>query len=243
MTARFARPQGVLLDIEGTTSSIKFVYDVMFPFVREHLNDYLQHHWADESVQACLPLLAEDVEQPSDWLQGQSQADQVQTVCQAVIEMMDNDRKATGLKQLQGLIWKSGFESGEMVAHVYDDVIPAIEQWKQLGIDIRIYSSGSIGAQKLFFGHTTGGSLLDRFSNHYDTTTGSKRDSASYTKIAGEYDCESDQVLFVSDVVAELDAAKTAGLATALSIREGNPPVEDGHGHPTIHSFSEIAFD
>jgi len=127
-----------------------------------------------------------------------------------------------------------------MVAHLYDEVADCIKAWKQSGIDVRIYSSGSIEAQKLFFGHTVAGDLLDQFSGHYDTTTGAKQESASYQKIAAEFDCEPCQILFVSDVVAELEAAKSAGLQTALSIRPGNKPVEADHGFDAINSFDEI---
>ena len=127
-----------------------------------------------------------------------------------------------------------------MVAHLYDEVADCIKNWKQSGIDVRIYSSGSIQAQKLFFGYTVAGDLLDQFSGHYDTTTGPKQESASYQTIAAEFDCEANQILFVSDVVAELDAAKSAGLQTALSIRPGNKPVEADHGFDVINGFDEI---
>lgn len=244
MTTEFPQLDGILLDIEGTTSSIRFVYDVMFPFVRQNLAGFLADNWDASACQDCLPLLAADVgSDPASWLDSLSGTQDKQArVAEVVIEMMDNDVKATGLKQLQGLIWKSGFESGEMVAHVYEDVIPSIEHWKSLGIDIRIYSSGSIGAQKLFFGHTEGGNLLHHFTDHYDTTTGSKRETASYAAIAKAFARPAERILFVSDVVEELDAAKAAGFETALSLRPGNKPVTPEHGHPEISSFAQIGF-
>lgn len=234
--------RGILLDIEGTTSSISFVYDVMFRYVRENVDSFLKSNWGQPSVAACLPMLAVDLEKDSvdDWLGGLSDEQQQSAVSQSVIGLMDADVKATGLKQLQGLIWKDGFTSSQMVAHLYDEVADCIKAWKQSGIDVRIYSSGSIEAQKLFFGHTVAGDLLDQFSGHYDTTTGAKQESASYQKIAAEFDCEPCQILFVSDVVAELEAAKSAGLQTALSIRPGNKPVEADHGFDAINSFDEI---
>ena len=233
-------PQGILLDIEGTTSSISFVYDVMFPYVRENLNSYLAGNWNSESLQACLPMLAADTDQDAAWLEGLDENAQQAKVAAAVIGMMDNDIKATGLKQLQGLIWKDGFHNGQMVAHLYDDVAPAIQSWRDSGIDVRIYSSGSIGAQKLFFGHTVAGDLLDRFGGHYDTTTGPKREQQSYETIAAEFTCGPEEILFVSDVTEELSAAKEAGLQTVLSIRPGNKPVGDDHGFDAIESFAEI---
>lgn len=232
--------RGILLDIEGTTSSIRFVYDVMFPYVRNNLANFLKTNWNTSECQACLPLIASDIDANADWLEALDLPDQQQKVFDAVVGMMDNDVKATGLKQLQGLIWKAGFESGEMIAHLYDDVPQAIESWKESGLEIRIYSSGSIGAQKLFFGHTGVGNLLNQFEGHYDTTTGSKRETQSYENIASDYRCPAGEVLFVSDVVEELDAAKAAGLQTALSLRPGNKPVADGHGHREIKSFNEL---
>lgn len=238
---------GILLDIEGTTSSISFVYDVMFPYVREHIDSFLVSHWEDDKVQACLPLLASDVGQDSveAWL-GKQPLDvrtSAATVAAAVISLMDADVKATGLKQLQGQIWQTGFHDGRLVAHLFEDVAPAIKHWHAQGYDVRIYSSGSIQAQRLFFGHTIAGDLLPLLSGHYDTTTGPKQATESYVAIASEFDCEPSRILFVSDVVAELDAAKTAGLQTALSLRAGNQSVAQGHGHREIESFAELLVD
>ena len=235
-------PQGILLDIEGTTSSISFVYDVMFPYVREHLADFVAKNWNEAAVQDCLPLLAADLghAEVTEWLDLKQPAATLQAeVNKAVIGFMDADVKATGLKKLQGAIWKSGFESGQMVAHVYDDVAPAIKNWVESGSEVRIYSSGSVQAQKLFFGHTVAGDLLDRFNGHYDTTTGPKKELKSYEIIAQEFSCPASDVLFISDVVAELDAAHAAGLQTALSIRPGNKPAGE-HSFRSIESFAEI---
>jgi len=214
----------------------------MFPYVRQNVESFLESSWDESAVQDCLPLLATDLEKESveDWLGDLSVEDQKSAVAQGVIGLMDADVKATGLKQLQGLIWKDGFTSSQMVAHLYDEVAACIKSWKQSGVDVRIYSSGSIQAQRLFFGHTVAGDLLDQFSGHYDTTTGPKRESASYETIAAEFDCAADEILFVSDVVEELEAAKTAGLQTVLSIRPGNKPVPPEHGFEAINGFDEI---
>lgn len=238
----FANVKGILLDIEGTTSSISFVYDVMFPFIRQHVASFLDSHWSDKSLQSCLPLLAVDLEQGSveSWLGSDGPKNQRQKVVDGVIGLMDADVKATGLKQLQGLVWKSGFHSGEMVAHLFDDVAPAIQSWHQSGLDIRIYSSGSISAQKLFFGHTVAGDLLDCFQGHYDTTIGPKKETESYQQIAESFGLPASQILFASDVVDELKAASAAGLQTALSNRPGNKPVDPNHGFSVITSFDQI---
>ena len=161
--------QGILLDIEGTTSSIDFVYDEMFPFVRDTLSSYLSENWGSPALQSCLEKIAADVDQdPKNWLSGTPEQQQA-TVAKAVIGMMDADVKATGLKEIQGMIWKSGFQTGQLVAHLFDDVAECIQEWKAQGLDVRIYSSGSIAAQKLFFAHSIAGDLLDQFSGHYDT--------------------------------------------------------------------------
>ncbi|MBC7854603.1 MAG: acireductone synthase [Pirellulaceae bacterium] len=225
--------RGILLDIEGTTSSISFVYDVMFPFVRRELDVYLRSHWGKSALAHACDAIARDAGRLS-------LAESPEQVKSEVLRLMDGDVKATGLKQLQGLIWEAGFTSGEMKAHVYDDVPPAITAWNQAGLDVRIYSSGSVQAQKLFFGHTIAGDLLPQFHGHYDTTTGPKKEPASYAAIAAAFALTPGGILFLSDVSAELDAAKAAGMQTGLVLRPGNAAIELGHGHPEIRSFAEI---
>ncbi|MFM9196060.1 MAG: acireductone synthase, partial [Planctomycetia bacterium] len=158
----------------------------------------------------------------------------------AAIDLMNRDVKSTPLKALQGMIWRSGFESGELVSHVFDDVPAALAQWADSGIDVRIYSSGSIDAQKLFFGHTAAGDLTPHLRGHYDTTTGPKRDAASYRAIAADMAIEPREILFISDVGEELDAARQAGMATALAIRPGNRPPGGLLEHEPLESFAEI---
>jgi len=239
--------RGILFDIEGTTSSISFVYDEMFPFVRRELHGHLAQHWGEEPLQNACNSIAVDAGHASfdAWLAERPAGQQTeqhaqQLVANEVIWLMDKDMKATGLKQLQGQIWKAGFESGELRAHVYDDTPVALEQWRQAGFDQRIYSSGSIAAQKLFFGHTIAGDLLHHFNGHYDTTTGPKREAASYTTIAAAFDLPAGDILFFSDVTAELDAAASAGMQTALLIRPGNPEQPE-HSHPEVASFADAA--
>ena len=233
--------KAILLDIEGTTSSVSFVYDVMFPQVRRDLASFLEQNWEVVEVQLACDQIAQDAGHASveGWC-GPNSMDQRENVEAEVIRLMDDDVKATGLKQLQGLIWRHGFESGEMKAHVYQDVPPQLTAWRESGVDIRIYSSGSVQAQHLFFGHTEVGNLLPLFSGHYDTTIGSKKEQKSYEKIAADWNILPDQILFISDVVAELDAATAAGLQSRLCVRPGNAPVDTAHEHQTIKTFDEV---
>jgi enolase-phosphatase E1 len=236
--------RGILLDIEGTTSSVSFVYDVMFPFVRRELDHYLQTRWSDPALAPACDAIARDLGHAdfNAWSLAAhvDEAGQRQLLRREVVRLMDGDVKATGLKHLQGLIWEEGFRTGELKAHVYDDVPPALRKWRDLQIDVHIYSSGSIQAQKLFFAHTIAGDLLCFFHGHYDTTTGPKKEAHSYRKIARDFAVPAESILFVSDVVAELDAARAASLRTALVLRPGNAAVAPGQGHAVIRSFEEI---
>ena len=230
----------VLLDIEGTTSSVRYVYDVMFPYVRRRLAGWLDAHWAGPSCRSAVTQIARDTGQASltDWA-GDDPDDQRRAVEEEVLRLMDGDVKATGLKQLQGLIWEDGFESGELQAHLFDDVPPALLRWNAEGLDVRIYSSGSVQAQQLFFGHTEYGDLLRQFRGHYDTTTGPKKEAASYAAIAADIGLPPGEILFLSDIPAELDAAAGAGLQTCLCLRPDNAEVDDCR-HPAVSSFAQL---
>jgi enolase-phosphatase E1 len=241
--------RGILLDIEGTTSSVSFVYDVMFPYVRKHLTFEVLTNWDEPEYMAAYESIAKDAghESLAAWL-GKLKLSRdnplraANIVCQEVTRLMDADAKATGLKQLQGLIWQSGFESGELKAHVYDDVPPTLASWNAAGKDVRIYSSGSVQAQRLFFGHTIAGNLLNQLRGHYDTTTGPKKEADSYRKIAADYGLAPGEIVFLSDVVTELDAARAAGMQTVLVIRPGNATgqVNSGPAHAELASFAQL---
>lgn len=233
---------GVLLDIEGTTSSIAFVYEVMFPYARSHLRSFLQSRFDRPDVQEACSQIAADAKAGcySDWLGKLERQEQVNRLSDHLLELMDRDVKTTGLKAIQGLVWEDGFRSGQLVAHLYPDVEPALRQWKKAGLDLRIYSSGSIHAQKLFFGHTEYGNLLPLLSGHYDTTIGSKREANSYRKIADFFHQPPDQILFISDVFAELEAAAQAGLAVVASCRPGNATLPADCPFRQIGSFAQI---
>ena len=235
--------RGILLDIEGTTSSISFVYDVMFPYVRRELDSFLEQNWNQVELTTAVDRIADEAGHSSshEWLASHPTSnDKRAEVSSEVIRLMDADVKSTGLKLLQGQIWKSGFESGELKAHLYPDVLPSLQRWTDEGCDIRIYSSGSVQAQQLFFGHTVDGDLLSFFRGHYDTTTGPKREADSYRKIARDYGIAAQQITFYSDVLAELDAASQAGMATYLVCRPGNAPVtpENDVKHARVTCFA-----
>lgn len=234
--------RAIVLDIEGTTSSISFVYDVLFPYVRTHLEAFLKENWGrDDCIHAC-NLIAKDTGANSlaTWCLGLSRDDAIEKMRIEVNRLMNADSKSTGLKELQGLISAKGYASGKLRSHVYPDVKPALKRWTDKGFDVRIYSSGSIQAQSQFFGNTIDGDLLGFFKGHYDTTTGPKREISSYRAIANNIKVQADEILFLSDVLAEIDAARGAGFQTALVMRPGNKVAESSHTHAVIGSFAEI---
>jgi enolase-phosphatase E1 len=238
--------QGILLDIEGTTSPIDFVYQVLFPFVRVHLKDYLRHNAASEELQRDLSMLREehlkDLKQalaPPEWADAHLDA-QIESVAHYVFWLMDRDRKSTGLKSLQGKIWQRGYLTGELKGQVFQDVPPALEYWKNKNLDVRIFSSGSALAQRLLFANTEVGDLTRFLGGYFDTNIGPKTDPESYRQIANEFHLPAAKVLFISDMTAELDAAKRAGMQTLLCVRPGNLPQPEKHSHSVIYSFSEI---
>ncbi len=235
-------PAAFLVDIEGTTSSVSYVYDVLFPYARTNLVRFLESNWeAAETIEACALIAADaGAKGLNDWWGTESSAEQRRAkVFSEVIKLMDNDAKVTGLKALQGLVWREGYEQGQLKSQVFPDVPPALAAWRDAGIDVCIYSSGSIQAQKLFFGYTEFGDLTALLSGFYDTTYGGKREPESYTRIAGAMGRNACEVLFLSDVQAELDAARQAGMRTLLVVRPGNAQMEN-LSHDSITSFAEI---
>jgi len=234
--------KAILLDIEGTTASVDFVHKVMFPFVTNNLVSFLDQSWERPEVAAACEQIAKDFGNNSltSWAESQSKSPRL-VVEEKIKELMRVDSKTTGLKAMQGLIWEAGFASGELVAPIYDDVLPALTKWNQAGIDVRIYSSGSIAPQKLFFGHTQHGDILSQFRGHYDTTSGGKKESESYRRIATNMGYAPHEILFVSDLEGELVAAREAGVQVAAAIRPGNAPLSETANFPEIRSFSEIS--
>ena len=200
----------ILTDIEGTTSSISFVKDVLFPYARTRLPAFIVTHDDKPEVQHWLHEAAEEA--------GLVSASQ-QEIIDLLVAWIDTDRKSTALKALQGMIWEDGYASGEFQAHVYAEVPERLRAWHADGKRLYVYSSGSVPAQKQFFGHTTAGDLTPLFEGYFDTESGPKRDAGSYRRIAAEIGGPAGAILFLSDIVAELDAARDAGIRTTLLAR------------------------
>lgn len=243
--------QAIVVDIEGTVSSIQFVHEVMFPFASGAAERFLHDRWEDAEVQQAIDQMAKDwsgttsFSSPLDggkwrWNPEVPASSQPTAVAQWVRQLIADDSKTTGLKQLQGMIWKDGFHAGLLTAPLFSDVPPALQRWSDQGVQLAVYSSGSIAAQKLFFQHTSSGNLLSLFSNHFDTTTGGKRSSSSYRTIAERLQRDPSQLLFLSDVHEELTAAKEAGWQAVAVVRPGNAPLPPNCSIPTIHSFDEL---
>jgi enolase-phosphatase E1 len=230
----------LLLDVEGTTSSIGYVYDVLFPFARTETPAFLAETWDDPDTAGAVAQIAAEAGWPPDWAAGLDRSAAVVRVVAEVNRLMDADSKAGGLKRLQGLVWRVGYGAGKLRSHVFPDVPVALRRWAAAGRDVRIYSSGSVTAQKVFFAHTEAGDLTAHLRGHYDTAVGPKREARSYAAITADMARPPAEILFLSDVVAELDAARSAGLQTALVIRPGNAPVAPGHGHREVRDFDGL---
>lgn len=219
----------VLTDIEGTTSSIHFVHEVLFPFARKHLADYVRAHSAEPEVAVQLDAVAEVSDSPRDDLDGLI----------AVLEQwIDEDRKETPLKALQGMLWQQGYQQGAFEGHVYPDAAEYLRFWHDRGLRLYVYSSGSVQAQKLIFGFSNEGDLTPYFSGYFDTQVGGKKEAASYLAILDQLGVEPETVLFLSDVEAELEAAEACGLKTCWLIREGQRPGEPVR--PVARDFREV---
>lgn len=222
--------QAVLTDIEGTTSSIAFVQDVLFPYARERLPRFIDAHRADAEVQRWLDATAREagIDDPRS-----------RRVVDTLLRWIDEDRKATPLKALQGMIWQAGYAAGDYRAHVYPEVPDRLRQWKSGGLGLYVYSSGSVAAQRLFFAHTEAGDLSPLFTGWFDTEIGGKRERGSYLRIAEAIGRAPPAIVFLSDVAAELNAARGAGLQTVHVCR---PPEHCLHTdtHACVGSFDEI---
>jgi enolase-phosphatase E1 len=229
----------VLLDIEGTTTPISFVFDVLFPYAAQNVGRYLAERRDDPTLQPALRELRakRDADQWNDaWA-----TSEFESLAAYARHLMSQDSKFSALKSLQGEIWQKGYASGELRGQVFDDVPIALRRWRERGRSIFIYSSGSVLAQKLIFAHTNHGDLTPLIDGYFDTAVGVKSDRQSYERIAAEIKTEAFQILFISDSLKELDAAHFAGMHVKLSIRPGNPPAP-ASGYESIRSFDELPF-
>ena len=222
--------KAILTDIEGTTSSISFVKDVLFPYARKRLPAFLTTHADKPEVRHWLHEAAKEA--------GLVSASQSELIA-LLQRWIDEDRKATPLKALQGMIWDEGYRNGDYRAHMYPEVPAKLRVWKDQGLELYVYSSGSVAAQKLFFAFSEAGDLTPLFSGYFDTETGPKRDANSYRSIAIAIGMPANEVLFLSDVVEELDAAQAAGMKTTLLAR-APAQCPTGCAHACVPDFNAV---
>ncbi|KAB7895594.1 acireductone synthase [Rouxiella sp. S1S-2] len=223
--------RAIVTDIEGTTTDIRFVHQVLFPYARARLADFITRHAEDLEVLQALDALREEINEP--------QAEIVDLVDQLYV-YMDKDEKSPALKTLQGIIWRTGYTDGDFRGHLYPDVAPQLAQWQAQGIKLYVYSSGSVDAQKLLFGYSEEGNLLPRFTDYFDTRVGAKREVASYQNIAEQLMLPASDLLFLSDIRQELDAAREAGWNTCQLVRDEADELSD---HPQVNRFDQVEID
>lgn len=227
--------RAIVTDIEGTTSSIHFVKEVLFPYAASALPDFIRKQADRTDVREQLDAAAREA--------GIDNND-IEAIIALLLQWIRDDKKVTPLKALQGMVWEAGYRNGDYRAHVYADAATALKQWHQQGLALYVYSSGSIQAQKQFFGFCEAGDLTPLFSGYFDTTSGPKREMESYRVIAGAIGIAPAELLFLSDIVEELDAAHAAGFATCWLVRPRDTtatPAQLEHTvHPVAHDFSQI---
>lgn len=221
--------RAILTDIEGTTSSIAFVKQVLFPYAREHMAEFIKIHATDAQVRDLLDAVCTEAGRT---LNGEE-------IIAQLIQWIDEDKKITPLKLLQGMLWEQGYRAGDFSGHVYEDAVQKLREWREQGIRLYIYSSGSVPAQQLLFSHTQHGDLTPWFSGYFDTRTGSKRDADSYYRISEAIGLPAAEILFLSDSAEELDAARAAGMQTLQLVRAEDGAVPSPN-HEQARDFSGI---
>jgi enolase-phosphatase E1 len=228
----FTGVRHVIVDIEGTTSASAFVYDVLFPYARERFAPWIDVHANETETAAVIASVGAEIGV------GDPSHDQV---VEALTEWTDADRKVTPLKTLQGLIWEQGFANGDLTSHFFPDAITALSDWHDAGLPISVYSSGSVLAQRNWYAHSPAGDLTPWMSDYYDTANaGPKRESSSYRAIAEAIDADPGSLLFCSDVVAELDAAREAGWQVVRVRRAGEPHAVEDSAYPEVNEMTQI---
>jgi enolase-phosphatase E1 len=224
--------KAIVTDIEGTTSSLSFVKEVLFPYARANLAAFVRNHAQDPGVASQLDAVRREAGDP---------ALSQEAVIDRLIAWIDQDRKITPLKALQGMIWDNGYRNGDFQGHIYADAEQALRDWHARGLTLYVYSSGSVQAQKLLFAHTGSGDLTPLFDGYFDTTVGGKQDTGSYRAIAAAIGVAPAEILFLSDIRAELDAAAAAGCRTVWLVRDSVP--EPQAAHRQVRDFREIGID
>lgn len=229
--------KAILLDIEGTTTPIDFVHNTLFPFAKARIAGFVQENLDDLKFELG-QLEAEHAADAS--YNGQFRTDSANSVSDYLKYLIDQDRKSTALKSIQGLIWQKGYESGDLVSPVFDDVPTALKRWKDAGKSVAIFSSGSVLAQRLIFKYSDHGDLTQLIDAYFDTATGAKREPDGYRTIAEELAMDAGDLIFVSDIPAELDAARTAGMQTVLCMRAGNAEITEDTSHRAVENFDSL---
>lgn len=225
--------QAIVTDIEGTTSSLAFVKDVLFPYAAEHLPAWLSENRLDPAVQQQIARVAETIGKP---------ASDLDAVVEQLLNWIEQDVKATPLKALQGMLWKSGYESGDYRAHVYEDAAQVLKDWHAASVPLYVYSSGSVQAQELFFQYSEYGDLRTLFSGYFDTTTGPKNEDGSYRKIADSISIPASDILFLSDAESEITAALSAGMQAVLIVRDAGSRIDPDAIRCTVaRNFHEVS--
>lgn len=234
--------EAILLDIEGTTTPIDFVHKTLFPFAAERIGEFVEKNLSE--IQPEIARLESEYHQDFlNQIYGRDfNKNSPETITDYLRFLIEIDRKSTPLKSLQGKLWQTGYETGDLRSEIFDDVPPALKRWNGEDKPVAIYSSGSVLAQKLLFRYTAHGDLTRFISEYFDTNVGGKRAAESYRRIAAaESFPPVENSVFISDVIAELDAAKKAGFQTRLCVRPGNAPFDESqNSHPIIHSFDEV---
>lgn len=221
--------KAIVTDIEGTTTSISFVADTLFPYAKARIQRFVVEYGDLPAVEAEIKAVRNEAGEPGATLE---------RVGEILVSWIEQDLKITPLKTLQGMIWRAGYEDGSLKGHLYPEVATVLKQWKEQGIQLSVYSSGSEAAQKLLFGHSVGGDLTALFDHFFDTRIGGKREAESYQFIKNTVGFDGSEILFLSDVVAELDAAQAAGLVTVALDRDC---IGEGFAsHPHVSDFTQI---
>jgi enolase-phosphatase E1 len=221
----------ILMDVEGTTTSISFVHETLFPYAKEKLPAFLEGQSGNEEVSRLLDTVVETVKE-------ENAEDLPRNKCSKILlKWIEEDRKHPALKSLQGLIWEAGYTDGSLKGHLYADVSNKFLEWSNRGYLLGIYSSGSVKAQKLLFSHSTAGDLTPFLKFHFDTEVGQKREEKSYQNIVDALGGVAENILFLSDIAEELDAAKVSGIKTCQVCRDGEIP---NAGHPQVIDFNQV---
>jgi enolase-phosphatase E1 len=221
--------EAIVTDIEGTTSSIDFVHRVLFPYSAKALPEYVRERAEKPEIAAIIEQVKQEINSPNASLD---------LVIETLLNWIQEDRKITPLKTLQGLIWEYGFHNGAFKGHLYEDVYRNLQHWQQQNLKLYVFSSGSVQAQKLLFGNSEYGDLTYLFVDYFDTNIGNKKEVDAYKNIAQKINVKPKQILFLSDIVAELDAASIAGYQTILLDRQDN--LTSKSQHLTVNTFDEI---